>query len=205
MPQNPCSLRLGNIHCLYQLLGIQSEFKSSHVNKRQRNIVNSTFVFCFFLLWRNYHWSSMSFGMCRNTYTFHDICDRFIKKNKNKKKHPSLIPPHPAWKMQSGRNITSAHFHDLWAESSVSVRCFFSPLSLKEAVWQLRLFFTASLTLSQEETRHILVNHESDAAGGSDADHVGDDAFVEAGGAFVPASRGGRRMTQEGLFFSFYF
>lgn len=45
--------------------------------------------------------------------------------------------------------------------------------------------------MSQEETRHILVNHESDAAGGSDADHVGDDAFVEAGGAFVPASRGG--------------
>lgn len=46
MPQNPCSLRGGNIHCLYQLLGIQSQLKSSHVNKPQRNVVDSTFVFC---------------------------------------------------------------------------------------------------------------------------------------------------------------
>lgn len=59
--------------------------------------------------------------------------------------------------------------------------------------------FTASLTLSQEETRHILVNHKSDAAGGSDADHVGNDAFVEAGGAFIPA-RGEEDITQEGTF-----
>lgn len=48
---------------------------------------------------------------------------------------------------------------------------------------------------SQEEARHILINHESDTAGGSDANHVGDDAFVEAGGAFVPA-RGGEKMSQ---------
>lgn len=43
-----------------------------------------------------------------------------------------------------------------------------------------------SVTVSHKEARHILINHEGDAAGGSDADHVGDDAFVETEGAFVP-------------------
>lgn len=98
--------------------------------------------------------------------------------------------------MQSGRNITSAHFHDLRVESLV-LFFFILPEGSRLAAASL---FTASLTLSKKETRHILVNHESDAAGGSDADHVGDYAFVEAGGAFVPAGEG-EDMTQEGTFF----
>lgn len=49
--------------------------------------------------------------------------------------------------------------------------------------------FNASFTLSQKETRHVLVNHKGDAAGGGDANHVGDDAFVETSGAFIPARK----------------
>lgn len=48
--------------------------------------------------------------------------------------------------------------------------------------------------------RHVLVNYEGDAAGGGDTDHVGDDSFVEAGGAFIPAERG-KKMTQSGCYF----
>lgn len=56
---------------------------------------------------------------------------------------------------------------------------------------------TLSFILSQKEGRHILINDEGDAAGGSDTNHVGDDAFVETNGAFVPAeTRGGGNDSQ---------
>lgn len=55
----------------------------------------------------------------------------------------------------------------------------------------------SSFTLSQKEVRHILVNYKGDAAGRSDANHVGDDAFVEASGAFIPAGKE-KKATQNG-------
>lgn len=61
-------------------------------------------------------------------------------------------------------------------------------------------FFSASCTLLQKEARHILINYKGDAAGGSDTNHVGYDAFVEASGAFIPADKG-KKMTQNGHYF----
>lgn len=51
--------------------------------------------------------------------------------------------------------------------------------------------FQASFILSQEEARHVLIDYKGEAAGGCDTDQVGDDAFVETNGAFVPAEQGG--------------
>lgn len=56
--------------------------------------------------------------------------------------------------------------------------------SLHSLSVHLRLFF--------EEARHILINYKGDTAGRSDTDQVGDDAFVETNGAFVPAEKGKR-------------
>lgn len=58
--------------------------------------------------------------------------------------------------------------------------------------------------MSQKEARHILINHKSDAAGGSDADHVGDDAFVETSSAFIPTCEGREKNNSGGtiLFFN---
>lgn len=52
-----------------------------------------------------------------------------------------------------------------------------------------------SHALSEKEARHILINYKRDAAGGSDPKHVGDDAFVETGDAFIPTERS---MTENG-------
>lgn len=109
--------------------------QSLHVNKLQLH-----FTLTSLLLWRNYHWSSMSFGVCRNIYTLHDLCYIYNKTNKKE--------THTRWFaatrliMQSGQNITSAHFHDLlsWKFSFSPVLCVHFSFSLKESVWQLCLF-----------------------------------------------------------------
>lgn len=52
-----------------------------------------------------------------------------------------------------------------------------------------------SCALSEKEARHILINYKRDAAGGSDPKHIGDDAFVETGDAFIPTVK---NMTENG-------
>lgn len=120
---------------------------------------------------------------CAETPTlFDDICVGFIKKT-NQKETQQLIR-----RNLTGRNINNRSFLNKFKVQFQSC----ARLSLLLLAQGSRLaacvaLVTASLTLPQQETRHVLVNHKSDAAGGSDADHVGDDAFVEAGGTFVPA------------------
>ena len=55
---------------------------------------------------------------------------------------------------------------------------------------------------SHKVPRHILINHKGDAAGRSDADQVGDDAFVKADGAFVPVEKGGKNDSNWALLIS---
>lgn len=98
--------------------------------------------------------------------------------------------------------LTSAHSQLHCAESSVSVRCFslcvaerHQSVSVSSQSPQLSTpCLQASFILSQKEARHILINYKGDAAGGSDANQVGDDAFVETNGAFVPAEKGRKKM-----------
>lgn len=46
-----------------------------------------------------------------------------------------------------------------------------------------------SCVLSQKDCRHVLVYYKSDTAGRSDPDDVGNYAFVEASGSFVPEEK----------------
>lgn len=72
----------------------------------------------------------------------------------------------------------------------------------KVSVWVFTAVHAMLLhLLSHKVARHILVNYKGDAAGRSDPDHVGDDAFVKADGAFVPAEKG-KKMTQIGHYLS---
>lgn len=43
-----------------------------------------------------------------------------------------------------------------------------------------------SFVMSQKDLGHVLVDYKCDTAGRSDPDDVGNDAFVETSGSFVP-------------------
>lgn len=54
--------------------------------------------------------------------------------------------------------------------------------------------FKSSFTFPEKKVRHVLVNHKGDATGGGDAYQVGDHAFVETEGAFVPAEKTAKKI-----------
>lgn len=88
--------------------------------------------------------------------------------------------------------FASAHFQSRGTESSVLAWC----ISLCIFVWHQRVSVSrprhacnSSFISSQKEVRHILINYKGDAAGRSDAYHIGDDSFVKTNGAFVPGEK----------------
>lgn len=55
--------------------------------------------------------------------------------------------------------------------------------------------FKTSFILPEKKVRHVLVNHEGDATRWGDADQVGDDAFVETKGTFIPEETSGKMLS----------
>lgn len=83
----------------------------------------------------------MSFGMCRNTYTFHDICDRFIKKTKTKRNTHHLFRRTPLEKCKVGE--TSRRLIFMISELKVQFQsgAFFPPVPEGSPLAAASLFY----------------------------------------------------------------